>query len=129
MRILVTILLCLWMNVVSAAPNWEAVDGDTWIDTASIKVIQVDYDELVKVNTKANSNGCGYSLMTMVINKDTLWWAASVMEFYDTNGKLTSKYTNDVRDRHWWIDGTKSTLVGTLFYTLYPLFLILLSCA
>lgn len=108
MRILVTILLCLWMNVAFASPNWEVLNDHSWIDTASFKTIQVDYDELVKVNTKATTKNNGWTLMTMVINKDTKWWAASVMENYNADGTLRSKYTNDIKDGRWWIDGTKS---------------------
>lgn len=108
MRILVTILLCLWMNVGYAAPNWEAVNERGFmVDTTSIKVIQVDYNEIVKANAKDPMRDGGYGLYTVMINRDTKEYCFSVMEFYRADGTLESKHTMNPKNPHSWMVGNK----------------------
>lgn len=109
MRYIVILMVMLWMNVVSAAPQWENVEGNKYIDVNSVKTVTVEYDEFAKGTTKSVSKDGGYTLMTVLIHKDTKRWCSLVFEQYDKDGKVTFGFTNNPKNQKVWLENTSDS--------------------
>lgn len=94
--------MVLWMNVGFAAPQWESVGDNAFVDVNSIKTVTVDFNEYAKGNTKSVRKDGGYTLMTVLINKDTKEWCGVVYEQYNADGKVTFAFTSNPKNPRSW---------------------------
>lgn len=102
-RILLLVMLLLTFTIGQAsAETWEQLSDTMYVDVDSIKKIQVDYDEIIKATTKSPLKDGGYSLDKTLINIDTKQYCITVMEHYDSLGKLTFKSTVNPKNKDWW---------------------------
>lgn len=100
--VMVIMMVMLWTIIGFAAPQWENVEGNTFVDVNSVKTVTVEYDEFAKGTYKSDHKNGGYTLMTLLINKDTKEWCGTVFEEYNADGKVTYGFTSNPKNpRNW----------------------------
>lgn len=105
LKLIITVvcMVMLWTSVGFCDPQWELISDTLWVDMNSIKVIQVDYDDVFKVNTKSTAKDNTITTSTLLMNKDTKMYCYTVMEFHDKNGNVESRLVTDSKVKRNWL--------------------------
>jgi len=116
MKRIVTLVILgmLWTSIGFTTPQWEPIDDYALVDVNSIKSMTVDYDEVVKATTKSPTKSGGYSLMTLMINKDTKMWCSVTYESFDSEGTMIHRSINNPKDKSAWLDGINQPSIDAI---------------
>ena len=104
----------LWMGNVSAA-TWEPLGYKEYtIDTSSIKVMQVDYNEIAKASIKYPTPNGGHAMNTWMINMDSKEYCRLIVEYYDSNGSLEYRFTSNPKNPNEWSNDNQAIVTAML---------------